>query len=173
MVILITGSSHVGKTLLAQRMLEKYKYPYLSVDHLKMGLIRSGNTILTPEDDDKLTEYLWPIVREIIKTVIENEQNLIIEGCYVPSDWRKGFDYGYITNIQFICLAMTEDYIDRHYNEIIGLESVIESRMTEADCTKEDLKQCNRWFIDAFGNAGENVVLIEGDFENTFARLLG
>lgn len=163
----------MGKTLLAQRMLEKYKYPYLSVDHLKMGLIRSGNTILTPEDDDKLTEYLWPIVREIIKTVIENEQNLIIEGCYVPSDWRKDFDYGYITNIQFICLAMTEDYIDRHYNEIIGLESVIESRMKEADCTKEDLKQCNRWFIDAFGNAGENVVLIEGDFENTFARLLG
>ena len=68
---------------------------------------------------------------------------------------------------------MTEDYIDRHYNEIIGLESVIESRMTEADCTKEDLKQCNRWFIDAFGNAGENVVLIEGDFGNTLARLLG
>ena len=173
MVILITGSSHVGKTLLAQRMLEKYKYPYLSVDHLKMGLIRSGNTVLTPEDDDKLTEYLWPIVREIIKTVIENEQNLIIEGCYVPSDWRKDFDYGYLSSIQFICLAMTEDYIDRHYNEIIGLESVIESRMTEADCTKEDLKQCNRWFIDAFGNAGENVVLIEGDFGNTLARLLG
>lgn len=173
MVILITGSSHVGKTLLAQRMLEKYKYPYLSVDHLKMGLIRSGNTILTPEDDDKLTEYLWPIVREIIKTVIENEQNLIVEGCYVPSDWRKDFDHGYISNIQFICLAMTEDYIDRHYNEIIGLESVIESRMTEADCTKEGLKQCNRWFIDAFGSAGENVVLIEGDFENTIARLLG
>ena len=55
MVIIITGSSHVGKTLLAQRLLEKYKYPYLSIDHLKMGLIRSGNTSLTPEDDDELT----------------------------------------------------------------------------------------------------------------------
>ena len=75
MVILITGASHTGKTVLAQRMLEKYKYPYLSIDHLKMGLIRSGNTELTPEDDDKLTEYLWPIVREIVKTSIENHQN--------------------------------------------------------------------------------------------------
>ena len=58
MVILITGASHTGKTLLAQRFLEKRRYPYLSVDHLKMGLIRSGNTGLTPEDDDELTEYL-------------------------------------------------------------------------------------------------------------------
>lgn len=88
MIILITGASHTGKTLLAQKMLEEYKYPYLSIDHLKMGLIRSGNTSLTPEDDDELTEYLWPIVREIIKTVIENDQNLIIEGCYIPAGWR-------------------------------------------------------------------------------------
>ena len=75
MIILITGASHTGKTLLSQRLLEKYKYPYMSIDHLKMGLIRSRNTSLTPEDDDELTEYLWPIVREIIKTVIENNQN--------------------------------------------------------------------------------------------------
>ena len=95
MIILITGASHTGKTVLAQRMLEKYKYPYLSIDHLKMGLIRSGNTDLTPEDDDDLTGYLWPIVREIIKTAIENHQNLIVEGCYIPFEWRKDFDAAY------------------------------------------------------------------------------
>ena len=95
MIILITGASHTGKTLLAQRMLENCKYPYLSIDHLKMGLIRSGNTDLTPEDDDKLTEYLWPIVREIIKTAIENRQNLIIEGCYIPFQWRRDFNDKY------------------------------------------------------------------------------
>ena len=53
MVILITGTSHTGKTLLAQRMLEKYKYPYLSIDHLKMGMIRSGKTNLTPEEKEE------------------------------------------------------------------------------------------------------------------------
>ena len=36
MIILITGASHTGKTALAQKLLEKYKYPYLSIDHLKM-----------------------------------------------------------------------------------------------------------------------------------------
>ena len=84
-IILITGATHTGKTALAQKLLEKYKFPYLSIDHLKMGLIRSGNTTLTPTSDDKaLTEYLWPIVREMIKTAIENNQNLIVEGCNIP-----------------------------------------------------------------------------------------
>ena len=74
MIILVTGPSHVGKTALAQRLLEKYHFPYLSVDHLKMGLIRSHNTPLTPMSSDAdLTVYLWPIVREMIKTAIENE----------------------------------------------------------------------------------------------------
>lgn len=69
MIILITGASHTGKTRLAQRLLEKYSYPYLSIDHLKMGLIRSGYTSLTPESSDSdLTEYLWPVIREMVKT---------------------------------------------------------------------------------------------------------
>lgn len=59
MIILITGASHTGKTTLAQKLLEKYKYPYLSMDHLKMGLIHSGNTELTPlSDDNDLREPL-------------------------------------------------------------------------------------------------------------------
>ena len=92
MIILITGASHTGKTLLAQKMLEKYKYPYLSIDHLKMGLIRSGYTLLTPmSPDGELTAYLWPIVREMVKTAIENGQNLIVEGCYIPFDWQRIF----------------------------------------------------------------------------------
>ena len=52
MIILIAGDTHTGKTNLAQKLLEHYKIPYVSIDHLKMGLIRSGNTGLTPESDD-------------------------------------------------------------------------------------------------------------------------
>ena len=171
-IILLTGASHTGKTLLAQRMLEKYKYPYLSIDHLKMGLIRSGNTELGPEDDDALTEYLWPIVREMIKTVVENRQNLVVEGCYIPADWRNDFDAHYLPSIRFICLAMTEEYIDSHYHEIIGHESDIESRLIEADCTPDDLKECNRWYIETFGSVGEKVILIEDDYNKALKELI-
>ena len=172
MIIIITGASHTGKTLLAQRMLEKYKYPYLSIDHLKMGLIRSGNTDLTPEDDNELTEYLWPIVREIMKTAIENRQNLIIEGCYIPFEWRRDFNDKYLQNIRFICLAMSERYIENHFGEIIGHESEIASRLVYADCTMGVLKADNKRIIDGFQRAGEQVMVIEKDYEKTIHLLL-
>ena len=172
MIIIITGASHTGKTLLAQRMLEKYKYPYLSIDHLKMGLIRSGNTDLTPEDDNELTEYLWPIVREIMKTAIENRQNLIIEGCYIPFEWRRDFNDKYLQNTRFICLAMSERYIENHFGEIIGHESEIESRLVYADCTMGVLKADNKSIIDGFQRAGEQVMVIEEDYEKTIHLFL-
>ena len=118
MILLITGASHTGKTLLAQKLLEKYKYPYLSIDHLKMGLIRCGNTHLTPlSDDTELTNYLWPIVCEMVKTAIENNQNMIVEGCYIPFDWEKYFEKEYKDHIKYICLVMSEDYINNNLCE--------------------------------------------------------
>ena len=172
MIILITGASHTGKTLLAQKMLEKYHYPYLSIDHLKMGLIRSGNTNLTPEDDDDLTTYLWSIVREMIKTAIENEQNLIVEGCYVPFDWRRDFDKHYFSSIRFICLAMTDTYIDTNFSEIKGHESVIESRLDDADCTIYSVKADNRAYIEGCERSGEPVTLIDSDYALMIQTLL-
>ena len=86
MIYLIAGASHTGKTLLAQKMMEKYNVPYLSIDHLKMGLIRSNKTKLTPlSDDEDLTNYLWPIVKEIIKTAIENMTGLDVRGVNIHS----------------------------------------------------------------------------------------
>ena len=172
MVILITGASHTGKTLFAQRMLERNKYPSLSIDHLKMGLIRSGNTSLTPLDDEALTNYLWPIVREMIKTAIENRQNLIVEGCYVPFDWRKDFTYEYLTDIRFICLAMTGDYIDKHFGDITGKSSVIESRLDDSECTVANLKEDNRKCCEGFLKVGEQVTLIDESFELGFERII-
>ena len=163
MVILITGATHAGKTLLAQRLLEELKIPYLSIDHLKMGLIRSGCTSLTPEDDEALTDYLWPIVREIIKTAVENRQNLIVEGCYVPFAWRWDFDETYLRDIRFMCLAMTESYIDGHFEEIRSYASVIEKRLCDDDLTPERLKRENRACIDGFRRQGETVTLIEDE----------
>ena len=139
MIILIDGATHVGKTAYAQKMLEKYQYPYLSIDHLKMGLIRSGQTALTPFDDDKLTDYLWPIVREMVKTAIENKQNLIVEGCYIPFEWKKDFNEEYLEHIRYVCLVMSRQYIENHFADIQGYASVIEDRLDDSDLNKDNL----------------------------------
>ena len=139
MIILVAGATHAGKTLYAQRLLEKYRYPYVSIDHLKMGLIRSGQTDLTPMDDDKLTAYLWPIVREMIKTAVENEQNLIVEGCYIPFDWQKDFDEKYLEKIQYVCLVMSRQYIENRFADIVAKANVIERRLDDSDLCREEI----------------------------------
>lgn len=181
MVILIAGGSHTGKTLLAQRLLERYHYPYLSIDHLKMGLIRSGQTALTPEDDRELTAYLWPIVREMVKTAIENRQNLIVEGCYIPFDWKESFSESYLAEIRYLCLVMSERYIREHFGEILSHANDIEQRLDDGIELQhmlrenaENLEQCRRHgcdylLIDAGISAGNYPQCIKR--EGRFAAL--
>ena len=166
MIILITGASHTGKTALAQQLLEKYKYPYLSIDHLKMGLIRSGNTELTPVDDDNdLTSYLWPIVREMTKTAIENQQNLIIEGCYIPFDWQKDFDSEYLENIKYFCIVMSEEYIRNHFADIKKYANVIENRLDDEWCTMERVLADNAEVLSLAQKYNVNYIRIDDKYE--------
>ena len=170
MVVLITGASHTGKTALAQKLLEQYKYPYLSIDHLKMGLIRSGNTELTPlSDDTDLTAYLWPIVREIIKTAIENDQNLIIEGCYIPFDWSNDFEKEYLKNIRYYCLVMSEKYIREHFPDIQKYSNIIEKRLDDEWLTLEKVIEDNRQVLKLAQLHGENILLIDDRYEISLA----
>lgn len=166
MIILITGASHTGKTALAQKLLEKYKYPYLSIDHLKMGLIRSGNTELTPlSEDAELTAYLWPIVCEMIKTAIENHQNLIVEGCYVPFDWAKDFEREYLENIRYYCIVMSENYIRSHFSDIKKYANVIERRLEDEWCTLESVIADNARMLELAQKHNVNYFLIDDKYE--------
>lgn len=164
MIILIAGASHTGKTVLAQKLLEKHSYPYLSIDHLKMGLIRSGETQLTPMDDDELKPYLWKIVREMIKTAIENKQNLIVEGIYIPFDWKEDLTEEYLKEIVYRCLIMSDDYIKENFQKIISHGSVIEDRLDDELDIDEileeniyNLKMCEQYDLD--------YILIDGEYE--------
>jgi hypothetical protein len=166
MIVLITGASHTGKTMLSQRLLEKYKYPYLSIDHLKMGLIRSGQTTLTPVSDDMaLTDYLWPIVREMIKTAIENGQNLIVEGCYIPFEWEKDFEAEYLKEIKYYCLVMSEKYIANHFESIKKFASVIEERLDDEYCTPETVRRDNAQMLEQCLEYGAEYILIDEEYQ--------
>ena len=165
MIILISGASHTGKTVLAQKLLEKYDIPYLSIDHLKMGLIRSGNTELTAEDSqEKLTAYLWPIVLEMIKTAVENHQNLIVEGVYIPFDWKKDFSEQYLPYIRYCCLIMTPRYIENNYSDIIKYADGIEKRLDDSDLDREELIRNNEENLKACQKYDCNYLLIDDEY---------
>lgn len=165
MVVLIAGASHTGKTVLAQRLLERYGYPYLSVDLLKMGVIRSGRTELTPEEDSELVTYLWPVVREIVKTAVENHQNLIVEGVYLPFSWKEDFEEDYLKEIRFYCLVMSRKYIENHFSEITGYANVIEQRLDDSYCSLDMLIRDNGYNMEMCVKYGCNSILIDDKYE--------
>lgn len=166
MVVFIGGASHAGKTVLAQRLLETYQYPYLSLDHLKMGLIRSGNTSLTPmSEETELTAYLWPIVREMAKTAIENGQNLIIEGRYISFDWAKDFAPEYLKHIRHYCLVLSETYIKSHFSDIVKYASAVEHRLHDDDCVLEKVLANNAAVLKQAKAHKVNYILIDREYE--------
>lgn len=163
MITIITGATHTGKTALAQRLLVKTQTPYLSQDHLKMGLIRSGNADIGVEDDEAMTDYLWPITREIIKTAIENEQDLIVEGVYVPDFWIADFEDSHLQHIRFTCLVMSESYIINNFESIKNHAEIVEKRLSD-DLDKDTLIKENQKFLDMCENNLYPYQYIEGDY---------
>jgi len=170
-VILLGGSSHVGKTLVAQKLMEKLGFPYISLDHLKMGFIRSGMTNLTVNDDWEMRYWMWPFVAEIVKTAIENHQNLIVEGCYIPHNWKDSFttpndspkpndstfskttvlepghsSVDYMADIRSAFIVMSRSYIEQHFDLIKGYANVIERRLDDSGLDLERLVMCSEGF---------------------------
>lgn len=165
MIVLITGASHTGKTLLAQKLLEKYKYSYLSIDLLKMGLIRSKYTQLTPNDDEQLETYLCTVVREMIKTAIENQQNLVVEGCYIPFDWKKDFKEFYLREIRYYCLVMSQGYIEKHFSDIKKYANTIEQRIDDSECTKDSVLKDNVHYLQMCQKYDCNYIMIDKSYK--------
>lgn len=145
MILLIGGSSHVGKTYLSQKLMERLNIPYVSIDHIKMMFIRSGLTKLTVEDDVEMRYFLWPYLSEYIKTAIENDQNLILEGCYIPENFRDSFSEEYLKEIKAVYIVMSEEYLRNNFKLVIDTASVIEKRL-EDDSKLERLIMCSKEF---------------------------
>ena len=165
MVYLISGASHTGKTNLAQKLMVKYQMPYISLDHVKMGIVRAGLVPNYVEQDDKMQEVLWPVLREMIKTAVENGQNLIVEGCYLPYNWKEEFEADYLEDIRGIYLVMSPEYIEKHFEDIRKYACVIEDRMEDSDCTKEWILEINKEYLEGCQKHGCEYKLIKDRYD--------
>jgi len=160
MIYLISGASHTGKTNLAQKLMVKHQIPYISMDHVKMGIVRAGLVPNYVEQDDKMQKVLWPVIREMIKTAVENEQNMIIEGCYLPFNWKDDFEDDYLEDIRAVYLVMSQEYIEKQFEDIKKYACVIEDRGEDDDCTKEWILKINAEYLEGCQKHGCEYKLI-------------
>ena len=164
MIVLISGASHTGKTLLADKLVKKHGFACISQDLLKMGLIRSGNTAIDVKDVESLRPYLWRITVEIVKTAAENGQDLIVEGCYIPMNYREYFDEKTAEQIRFVCLVMSEKYLRAHFDDVKKHANDIENRADDSDLDLERLIECNDYFLARCRECGVPYRLIEEEY---------
>lgn len=169
MVILIGGASCTGKTALAQKLMEQHHITYMSIDHVKMGIIRSnpncGFSATDPED--KVTEHMWPVIREIIKTNIENDQNIIIEGCYLPCKGITEIEPAYSNMIIPFYIGLSEQYIRHHLEDgIIAYKNVIEYRLDDDYITADYFIKAHSKQKEQCSKYGLKYFEILSDYEN-------
>ncbi|MDB4293607.1 hypothetical protein N9954_09400 [Maribacter sp.] len=82
MIYIISGTSRSGKTLIAKKMMQEYKIPYVSLDWLVMGFT---NGIPEYGIHDKLwpneiAERFWDFLKAMLENMIWSESDYIIEG---------------------------------------------------------------------------------------------
>lgn len=168
MIILISAVGSTGKTLLAQNLLAKYHIPYLSIDHLKMGLYRGDKDCgFTPFDNTEvIADKLWPIIKGIIKTNIENGQHLIIEGCYILPHYLAELESYYAQKVIPIFFGFSADYIKGNYGvKIIKYRNIIEDRKSPEERTVAELVEEHRDFKSQCLKSGVRYFEITQDYE--------
>lgn len=173
MVILIGGVSRTGKTLLAQSLLEKHHIPYLSIDHLKMGLVRGmPNCGFVPTDsDDHIAAKLWPIVRGIVMTAVENGQDLIVEGCYIPPEELGTFPTSYAKETIGLYIGFSKEYIRANFEGgILAHGGAIELR-GEEERPVEWFEAAHRSIRERCKRCGVPYFEIDGDYEDGMKRV--
>ncbi|MFC4558279.1 2-phosphoglycerate kinase [Virgibacillus kekensis] len=174
MVILISGISSTGKTSMAQKLLEKYNFPYLSIDHLKMGLYRGKEDCgFTPTDSNELIgEKLWPVLKGIIMTNIENNQNLIIEGCYILPHHVNDIKPEYANEITSVFLGFSSNYIRENFeSNIIGHRNAIETRGGQEERTMSDFIAEHNDFREKCLDLNVNYFEVDRDYEQEIKKV--
>ena len=176
MIILIGGVGYAGKTFMAQKLLEKYKMPYLSIDHLKMGIYRADeNCGFTPLDSlEHIGEKLWGILKGIIMTNIENKQNLIIEGIYFLPEKIKELqnDEEYAPYIISFYMGFSGNYIKNNfYSKILANRSAIEDRGYDNSDTVNDYIRENAQIKKMCEDGGAKYFEIDGEYEEEIKKV--
>ena len=104
-------------------------------------------------------------MREMIKTAIENRQNLVVEGCYIPFEWEKDFEKEYLDEIRFYCLVMSDKYIENHFDNISRFASVIEDRGDDEGWTIETAHRENAQMPEQCIRRRAEYILIDEEYQ--------
>jgi hypothetical protein len=82
LLYLIGGAARSGKSTLARRLLDAYRLPCFCLDYLTSGLEEGAPRLGVRHElpDRRRGELVWPIVRGLLRNVVEVEPGYVVEG---------------------------------------------------------------------------------------------
>lgn len=176
MVILIGGTGGTGKTSFARQLQLNYSIPYVCLDHLMMALFRGLDDCgFTPMDDQrKLGEVMWPVIRGFILTNIENEHSIIVEGFQLLPWLVRELETEHPEDVLPLFICLSERYIEENFQTgILVHRNVIEKRGDIDDLSIVGLQQHNRRFSGWCEEANMTCFEIAAPYEAGIAEIHG
>ncbi len=165
MVILIGGSSHVGKTMVSHRLIKRYGYECLSLDSLKEAFLKTQLGEPGARSDYQMRYWMWPFVAETIKYAIRSGRNLIVEGCYIPAEWADSFSESELKEIRCVFIVMSENHLRTHEDEVRKHANDIERRRDDF-IDLERLITCSREVKEDCIRTGTYYIEIDGEYDD-------
>jgi len=122
MIILISGASHTGKTMLAKRLCERYQIPYKNIEYIKQHMLLSadsdGINVGNALESNKyvLSENVWFIVENIVRDGLEKGEGMVLDGNFLPPHRVRALDDVGVISMHLI---FTPEYIEKNYDVIL------------------------------------------------------
>jgi len=107
MIYILGGIAKSGKTTIAKEFTKRYNIPYFSTDYIMMMLSR-GNPELEVDPnaiDSIAAKQIQPYVYGMIKTMVENNVDFLIEGVHFNPDFAKELMEEYPNDIKIVYLG--------------------------------------------------------------------
>ncbi|MGO0713955.1 adenylate kinase [Bacillus subtilis] len=120
MLYIIGGASRSGKTTVAKRILEETKISYFSLDYLMMGIAEGAPELAVnpTEEDIKTAKRMWKIIDPLMRAMIENKIDYVIEGVQLVPSYLSKFEQDYLGKVKLCFIGKAEIDVQNSIDEI-------------------------------------------------------
>ena len=110
MIYILTGVAKSGKSLIAKEIVKRNSIPSFSTDYIMMMLAKGNKNIGidTEAGDRVVAKQLEPYIEGMLKTMIENGVNHLIEGVHFNHDFISRMMKEYPNDIKTLYLGFKD-----------------------------------------------------------------
>lgn len=181
---MLGGASRSGKTLLARRAVSEKQIPYFPLDAL-LGSLVYGAPQMGIRYEDSFTDRsnkLWPITKQMIKMLLNEEQSYLIEGDSIlpaqvselmaqQASVRSCFvGYGGLSGAEKLSLVRQHHRGEVDWTKEIPDKDLLPMIETMIDFSKYIKEECMRHKIEYFDISHDFQGSQDAAFQYLFAR---